>query len=203
MAAASSPPGTPLVVSPGDDDASTCPGSAHVEDDTVVQSEEHVRAYLGEVMAYFWQERAEGFAAGQVPPLDLEGYLAIERRRPPCGDPQHIFNKLLFDAANEALAAHYVQALDSYTGRMAPRLALLSAERLEQGVVQRVLRWAAAGGAGDADPGTLLAEDAAEEERALGQLAAALQAELAAAAEAQAASRSASPTADQVGEGAA
>ena len=54
------------------------------------------------------------------------------------------------------------QALDSYTGRMAPRLALLSAERLEQGVVQRVLRWAAAGGAGDADPGTLLAEDAAE-----------------------------------------
>lgn len=44
---------------------------------------------------------------------ELEGYLAIERRRPPCGDPQHIWNKLLFDAANEVLAAHYGQARGS------------------------------------------------------------------------------------------
>lgn len=40
---------------------------------------------------------------------ELDGYLAIERRRPACGDPQHIWNKMLFDAANEALAAHYAQ----------------------------------------------------------------------------------------------
>lgn len=40
---------------------------------------------------------------------ELDGYLAIERRRAACGDPQHIWNKLLFDAANEALAAHYTQ----------------------------------------------------------------------------------------------
>ena len=30
----------------------------------------------------------------------------MERRRAPCGDPQHILNNLLFDAANQALAAH-------------------------------------------------------------------------------------------------
>jgi hypothetical protein len=47
---------------------------------------------------------------------ELEGYLAIERQRPACGDPQHIFNKLLFGAANEALAAHYSQA--SWNGLM-------------------------------------------------------------------------------------
>lgn len=38
---------------------SCCPTSA----------EEHVRAYLAEVMEHFWAERAEGFADGQVPPL--------------------------------------------------------------------------------------------------------------------------------------
>jgi hypothetical protein len=32
-------------------------------------AEEHVRSYLEEVMAHFWRERAEGFAAGQMPPL--------------------------------------------------------------------------------------------------------------------------------------
>ena len=38
---------------------------------------------------------------------DLEGFLQLERLRAPVGDPQHIFNKLLFDATNEALALHY------------------------------------------------------------------------------------------------
>ena len=150
----------------------------------------------------------------------LEGYLAIERRRPACGDPQHIFQKLLFDAVNEALLSHYgqvgggassdgvhqccrqllhlalawllsgwlpikgrvfiwrvgpvgcplpgKQALDSYTGRTAPRVALLSRERIEQNVVQRVLRWAGMGACrgGDAIESSamagLLAEDALE-----------------------------------------
>ena len=32
-------------------------------------TEEHVREYLGEVLSYFWAERAEAFAAGAVPPL--------------------------------------------------------------------------------------------------------------------------------------
>jgi hypothetical protein len=32
-------------------------------------AEEHVRSYLGEVLAYFWQQRSEAFAAGQMPPL--------------------------------------------------------------------------------------------------------------------------------------
>ncbi len=50
-----------------------------------------------------------------VPPwlftcADLEGFLHLERQRPPVGDPQHIFNKLLFDATNEALAQHYNKA---------------------------------------------------------------------------------------------
>ncbi|KAL4425047.1 hypothetical protein ABPG77_001825 [Micractinium sp. CCAP 211/92] len=194
-----SPPGTPLVLSPTAGDAETCPGSAHVQDSTVVQTEEHARAYLAEVMEYFWAERAEGFAAGQVPPLGLEGYLAIERRRPACGDPQHIFNKLLFDAANEALASHRAQALDSHTGRLAPRLALLSRERIQQNVVERVLCWAAMGacdtggagvGSGGGDMAAMLAEDAAEEERVLSQMAGMLQAEVAAAAAAGGASGS-------------
>ena len=58
------------------------------------------------------------------PPLlcaaELDGYLAIERRRQACGDPQHIFNKLLFDATNEALLAHYNQVggwLQVWAGR--------------------------------------------------------------------------------------
>ena len=70
-----------------------------------------------------------------------------------------------------------MQALQSYTGRVAPRLALLGAEQLERGVVQRVLRWAALGGesSGGSSSGSmegpgptvqplsaLLAEDAAE-----------------------------------------
>lgn len=59
-----------------------------------------------------------------------------------------------------------VQALESYTGRLAPRLALLSRERVEQSVVLRVLRWAGlgggGGGGGEAGLGALLAEDAAE-----------------------------------------
>ncbi len=33
------------------------------------RAEEHARAHLAEVMEYFWAERAEGLAAGQVPPL--------------------------------------------------------------------------------------------------------------------------------------
>lgn len=40
---------------------------------------------------------------------DLQGFLALERGRPPCGDPQHIFNKLLWDATNEALVLHRTQ----------------------------------------------------------------------------------------------
>lgn len=65
----------------------------------------------------------------------------------------------------------FPQALDSYTGRLAPRLALLSRELIQQNVVERVLRWAAlgacdAGGAGvggcGGDMTALLAEDAAE-----------------------------------------
>ena len=47
----------------------------------------------------------------RLPRAELEGYLAIERRRPACGDPQHIFNKLLFDAANEAFVVHYSQVV--------------------------------------------------------------------------------------------
>lgn len=219
-----------------------------------------MREYVGEVMAHFWAERSEAYAAGATPPLgapapcsaiwvsptasqrsrrlphwitaaepncpcltllqprsslqqsaDQDGFLTIERRRPPCGDPQHILNKLLFDALNEALAAHYVQArrllaatgllageslavrhwlcegcgphtashrlplkpqaLNSYAGRLDPRLALLSPELLERHVVRRVLRWAAlgdAGGGGTAavggggDLGALLTEDAQE-----------------------------------------
>ena len=63
------------------------------------------------------------------------------------------------------------QALDSYTGRLAPRLALLGPEQLERNVAQRVLRWAGlgagagaggAGGDGGADLSAMLAEDAAE-----------------------------------------
>lgn len=63
------------------------------------------------------------------------------------------------------------QALDSYTGRLAPRLALLSRERIQQNVVERVLRWAAMGacdtggagvGSGGGDMAAMLAEDAAE-----------------------------------------
>ncbi|KAI7842423.1 hypothetical protein COHA_004062 [Chlorella ohadii] len=199
-AAVGSPPGTPVVASPGEDYGS-CPGSARVDDDTVVQTEEHNRAYLQEVLEYFGRERAEAFAAGAAPyPLELDGYLAIERRRPACGDPQHIWNKLLFDAANEALAAHYAQAVRSLTGRLAPQVALLDPALLDRHVTQRVLRWAALGGSmgsggiaavgggGVGDLSAMLAEDAAEEERALGQLVEALHAELAAAA-----SRAASP----------
>jgi hypothetical protein len=61
---------------------------------------------------------------GPSPPLlcnaELDGYLGIERRRQACGDPQHIFNKLLFDATNEALLAHYNQVggwLQVWAGR--------------------------------------------------------------------------------------
>ena len=95
-----------------------------------------MRAYLGDVLAQFWSARAEGYLQGAeplcascwrglhgwpgtrvpcvpAPPhspsphlTGLEDFLAVERRRPACGDPQHIFNNLLFDAANQALAAH-------------------------------------------------------------------------------------------------
>lgn len=58
------------------------------------------------------------------------------------------------------------QALSSCTGRLAPRLALLSPQLVEQHVVQRVLRWAGMGGGGAGGGGTdlsvLLAEDALE-----------------------------------------
>lgn len=60
------------------------------------------------------------------------------------------------------------QALASYTGRLAPRLALLSPELLDRHVVQRVLRWAGmgdpanAGDCGGAGLGAMLAEDALE-----------------------------------------
>ena len=106
VAPAQSPPGTPPPAAPLGDDAISCPGSARVDDDTVVQSgeaasdgrsdiqhwciqpalfdlalcpgpipcaDEHVRSYLGEVMQYFWAERAEAFAAGAAPPLGALG----------------------------------------------------------------------------------------------------------------------------------
>jgi hypothetical protein len=40
-------------------------------------------------------------------PLSLEGFLALERKLPDASDSQHIANKLLYDATNEALIDVY------------------------------------------------------------------------------------------------
>jgi hypothetical protein len=65
-----------------------------------------------------------------------------------------------------SLSAVHMQALDSFTGRLDPRLALLSRELVEHNVVHRVLRWAGLGrgdgGSAEAHLNAMLAEDAAE-----------------------------------------
>lgn len=43
-------------------------------------------------------------------PLLLEGFLALERRLPDASDAQHIANKLLYDATNEAIIGVYKAA---------------------------------------------------------------------------------------------
>ena len=54
------------------------------------------------------------------------------------------------------------QAATSYTGRVAPRVALLAPELVDRNVVLRVLRWAGLGdGGGGGGGGDELAEDAA------------------------------------------
>ncbi|GAB4821330.1 hypothetical protein N2152v2_008376 [Parachlorella kessleri] len=155
-AAAASPP------------ASTVLGSPRVDDDTVVQSGAHARQYVGEVLDYFWQHRAQAYARGEQP-LDLEGFLQLERQRAPVGDPQHIFNKLLFDATNEALALHYNKTLTSFAGKVAPERALLDRQRVSEFVLSKVLAWASMD-CSATDVSRMLAEDAAEDERTLALL---------------------------------
>eukprot|EP00887_Chlorella_sp_A99_P002225 scaffold21.g2225.t1 len=166
---AGNPPRTPPTVT-GEPPDESCPGSAVVHDDTVVQTDEHVGGYLAAVLAHFWERRTAAFLRGEEP-LELEGFLTLEHSRPACGDPQaraasacsrrHIFNKLLWDAANEALAAHYSRTLSSFAGRLAPERALLDRGALERAVLQRVAGWAALG-CGPANLAAVLAEDAAE-----------------------------------------
>jgi hypothetical protein len=68
-----------------------------------------IAAYVSDIMAGFTAAQPPLLLPGQDP-LSLEGYLALERARPTVPDAQHIFNKLVYDAANEALLHIYTQA---------------------------------------------------------------------------------------------
>ncbi len=50
------------------------------------------------------------FLVGGAEPLSLEGFLAQERRLADATEAQHIHNKMLYDAVNEALLAIYKAA---------------------------------------------------------------------------------------------
>lgn len=207
-----------------------------------------MRGYLAEVMAHFWAERAEGYAAGTAPPLGaltaaacvqawsreaggkqrlclptphavqplpkvalllhltsgrpggLPGHRAAAPalRRPTAHLQQAALRRRQRGAGGAPRPGAWShcrrcrcerascccsccamrsicstlppylppQALASYTGRLAPRLALLSPELLDRHVVQRVLRWAELGqpqgGGGGGGLSELLAEDALE-----------------------------------------
>ncbi|KAL0030531.1 hypothetical protein WJX79_002190 [Trebouxia sp. C0005] len=68
---------------------------------------ETVMEYTSQLLAVM-QEQAE--ARGGVATLELDDYLELARAGPALSDEQHIYNKLIFDAVNEAITECIVDA---------------------------------------------------------------------------------------------
>ncbi|KAG2447275.1 hypothetical protein HYH02_007605 [Chlamydomonas schloesseri] len=135
----------------------------------VATSHEAVSEYVGQVLDQFMEARPEFLEPG-ADPLSLEGFLAQERRLVDASEAQHIHNKMLYDAVNEALlgiyrAANRVQSQPWLRkNRVAKPLPSPSA-MLEQ-VQKQIKAWSGMRMRDPAEIDKVLVQDAQEDERA-------------------------------------
>eukprot|EP00899_Mesostigma_viride_P012511 jgi/Mesvir1/21260/Mv21663-RA.1 len=120
-----------------------------VDPEHVDTREQAIRDYVAAVMdhAGLLEEGAVWDGPNTCPGLDLEGFLALERSRPPSNDFKHIHNKLVFDATNEALATLYPHgtrpasidaAFPPWLGKVAPLKAPATGQALLAEVTEQV-----------------------------------------------------------------
>ncbi|KAK9802869.1 hypothetical protein WJX72_003771 [[Myrmecia] bisecta] len=135
--------------------------------DAVVVDQATVGEYVEAVMELFMQGPPDRVVPGQDL-LGLEGFLLLERSRPAVSDAQHIHNKLLYDAVNEALVHFFSlaarrQPAPAWIRRLQPLRRLPQGPELTAAVKQRVMKWAAQ--QHDEHVDAMLAEDAVEDDR--------------------------------------
>ncbi|GLC67393.1 hypothetical protein PLESTF_000551400 [Pleodorina starrii] len=133
-----------------------------------------VEEYAGQVLEQFMENRPEFLVPG-AEPLSLEGFLDQERRLMNASEAQHIHNKMVYDAINEALLAIYRAAnrIESQPWLRQNRIVkpLPSPAEMAKQVQQQLSAWAAMRMRDPAETDKVLAMDAQEDERARGDLA--------------------------------
>ncbi|KAL6763477.1 hypothetical protein V8C86DRAFT_298973 [Haematococcus lacustris] len=168
-------PSTPLAFNPNSYVVPPVPPPAPVEEaplpPTVDMSQQAVASYVGGVVQSWLadtQVLPEFLEVGREP-LSLHMFLALERQIEGVSDEQHIANKLLYDAANEALLGIYRAAgriKDPLVFRpRRPIRPLPSPAALVAAVQQQVQAWSSTVVRDRADLDKLLAQEANEEER--------------------------------------
>ncbi|EFJ46101.1 hypothetical protein VOLCADRAFT_105672 [Volvox carteri f. nagariensis] len=132
-----------------------------------------VAEYASQVLEQFINNRPEFLVPG-AEPLSLEGFLAQERRLVHASEAQHIHNKMVYDAINEALLSIYRGANRVQTAPWLRRNRVAKplpspAEMAEQ-VQQQLRAWSGMRMRDPAEMDKVLAMDAQEDERARADL---------------------------------
>ncbi|GIL86184.1 hypothetical protein Vretifemale_14582, partial [Volvox reticuliferus] len=133
-----------------------------------------VAEYASQVMEQFMENRPEFLMPG-AEPLSLEGFLDQERRLVHASEAQHIHNKMVYDAINEALLSIYRAANRIQTQPWLRRNRFIkplpSPVEMTQQVQQQLRAWAAMRMRDPAETDKVLVMDAQEDERARADLA--------------------------------
>ncbi|GFR52009.1 hypothetical protein Agub_g14432 [Astrephomene gubernaculifera] len=141
----------------------------------VATTTEAVAEYAEHVLQEFMQNRPEFLVAG-AEPLRLEGFLDQERRLADASEAQHIHNKMVYDAINEALLAIYRSAnrVQSPPWLSTSHIVkpLPSPEDMAALVQKQLRDWSAMRMRDATETDKVLAADAQEDERAWCDLAA-------------------------------
>ncbi|KAG2491840.1 hypothetical protein HYH03_009796 [Edaphochlamys debaryana] len=131
---------------------------------------EAVAGYVEQVLEQFMEGRPEFILPG-TEPLSLEGFLAQERRLVDASEAQHIHNKMVYDAVNEALlgiyrAANRVQLAQPWLAKSRVVKPLPSPAEMAAQVQKQIKAWSAMRMRDPAEIDKVLAADAQEDEKA-------------------------------------
>ncbi|KXZ55734.1 hypothetical protein GPECTOR_2g1284 [Gonium pectorale] len=142
----------------------------------VATNPEAVSKYVDQVLDHFMESRPEFLVPG-AEPLSLEGFLAQERRLVDASEAQHIHNKMLYDAINEAIigvyrAANRVQSNQPWTHQKRFVKPLPNPKEMEEQVQRQIRTWSGTRMREPAETDKVLAADAQEDERAWADLSA-------------------------------